>query len=45
MRLITALLIGFFAAPAFAQVASPPAQPSDVTRTGLVIDDTCGHEQ
>jgi outer membrane protein OmpA-like peptidoglycan-associated protein len=30
MRFITALLIGLFAAPAFAQVASPPAQPSDV---------------
>jgi outer membrane protein OmpA-like peptidoglycan-associated protein len=29
MKLITALLIGFFAGPAFAQVASPPAQPSD----------------
>ena len=31
MRLITALLIGFIAAPAFAQVATPPAQPSDIT--------------
>jgi len=30
MKLITALLIGLFAAPAFAQVATPPAQPSDV---------------
>jgi outer membrane protein OmpA-like peptidoglycan-associated protein len=30
MKLITVLLIGLFAAPAFAQVASPPAQPSDV---------------
>ena len=31
MKLITALLIGLFAGPAFAQVAIPPAQPSDVT--------------
>ena len=31
MKLITALLIGLFAAPAFAQVAIPPAQPSDDT--------------
>ena len=31
MRLITALLIGFFAAPAFAQIARQPAQPSDIT--------------
>src|SRR6187399_885290 len=30
MRLITVLLIGFIAAPAFAQVATPPAQPSDI---------------
>jgi len=30
MRPITALLIGFFATPAFAQVARPPAQPSDL---------------
>ena len=30
MKFITALLIGFFAAPAFAQDARPPAQPSDV---------------
>ena len=30
MKHITALLIGLFAAPAFAQVATPPAQPSDV---------------
>jgi outer membrane protein OmpA-like peptidoglycan-associated protein len=30
MKLTTVLLIGLFAAPAFAQVASPPAQPSDV---------------
>ena len=30
MRLIPALLIGLFAAPAFAQVARPPAQPSDI---------------
>jgi outer membrane protein OmpA-like peptidoglycan-associated protein len=30
MKLITALLIGLFAGPAFAQVASQPAQPSDV---------------
>ena len=29
MKLITVLLIGLFAAPAFAQVAIPPAQPSD----------------
>ena len=28
MKLITVLLIGLLAAPAFAQVASPPAQPS-----------------
>jgi outer membrane protein OmpA-like peptidoglycan-associated protein len=31
MKLITALLIGFVAAPAYAQVAIPPAQPSDTT--------------
>lgn len=31
MKLITVLLIGLIAAPAFAQVARPPAQPSDVT--------------
>jgi len=31
MKLITVLLIGLFAAPAFAQVAIPPAQPSDIT--------------
>jgi len=31
MKLITALLIGSFAAPAFAQVTTPPAQPSDAT--------------
>jgi outer membrane protein OmpA-like peptidoglycan-associated protein len=31
MKLITALLIGFVAAPAYAQVAIPPAQPSDIT--------------
>ena len=30
MRLITALLIGFVATPAFAQDAKPPAQPSDI---------------
>ena len=30
MRFMTALLIGLFAAPAFAQGARPPAQPSDV---------------
>jgi outer membrane protein OmpA-like peptidoglycan-associated protein len=30
MTLITVLLIGLLAAPAFAQIASPPAQPSDV---------------
>jgi outer membrane protein OmpA-like peptidoglycan-associated protein len=30
MKFITALLIGLFAAPAFAQNARPPAQPSDV---------------
>ena len=30
MKLITVLLIGFIAAPAFAQVATPPAQPSDI---------------
>ncbi len=31
MKLITVLLIGLLAIPAFAQVAVPPAQPSDVT--------------
>jgi outer membrane protein OmpA-like peptidoglycan-associated protein len=31
MRLITVLLIGSVAVPAFAQVALPPAQPSDIT--------------
>jgi outer membrane protein OmpA-like peptidoglycan-associated protein len=31
MKLITVLLIGLLAAPAFAQVAIPPAQPSDTT--------------
>lgn len=30
MKLTTVLLIGLFTTPAFAQVASPPAQPSDV---------------
>jgi|SoiMethySBSTD1v2_1073268.scaffolds.fasta_scaffold00255_57 outer membrane protein OmpA-like peptidoglycan-associated protein len=30
MKLITALLIGLLAGPAFAQVAIPPAQPSDI---------------
>jgi outer membrane protein OmpA-like peptidoglycan-associated protein len=30
MKLITLLLIGLLAAPAFAQVATPPAQPSDL---------------
>ena len=30
MRFITALLIGLLAVPAIAQVARPPAQPSDV---------------
>jgi outer membrane protein OmpA-like peptidoglycan-associated protein len=30
MKLITVLLIGLLAGPAFAQVAIPPAQPSDV---------------
>ena len=29
MKLITLLLIGFIATPVFAQVATPPAQPSD----------------
>ena len=29
MKLITALLIGFVTAPAFAQVATAPAQPLD----------------
>jgi outer membrane protein OmpA-like peptidoglycan-associated protein len=31
MKLITVLLIGLLAGPAFAQVAIPPAQPSDTT--------------
>jgi outer membrane protein OmpA-like peptidoglycan-associated protein len=35
MKLITALLVVFFAGPAFAQVASPPAQPSDVNAAPL----------
>ena len=30
MKLTTVLLIGLFTTPAFAQVANPPAQPSDV---------------
>jgi outer membrane protein OmpA-like peptidoglycan-associated protein len=31
MKLITVLLIGLLAVPAYAQVATPPAQPSDIT--------------
>jgi outer membrane protein OmpA-like peptidoglycan-associated protein len=31
MKLITVLLIGLLVAPAYAQVAIPPAQPSDIT--------------
>jgi outer membrane protein OmpA-like peptidoglycan-associated protein len=37
MKLITALLIALFAGPALAQVASPPAQPSDVNAVAPIF--------